>query len=190
MKRKGKARILMDGLDTLCLSPKTCEEELRRLLGPRRPNEGFGITHEMVAEQRRLAIQSGDQNEILKADLMQAHVEHLRVDQIAERFDVSEEFIREIFDKVRDDVNRTRRAKGMSELPIKSIREQIVAQIMVTHSALNEYRDMRNIDISRADRHPLNDHEIHLLEKIVDLTEARDEKDRARQVRILARYLE
>ena len=181
---------LMIDLDVIGGNRDAYREELKRLLGPRRPLEGFSITQAIVDDQRRLAEQSRNPDDVLKTDMMQAYLDHLRVDQIAEQFNVTEEFIREIFDKVRDEVNRTRRAKGLPVLPLKSIREQIVDQIMVARYALDMYRDVYNIDISKQDRRPLDDHEIHLLEKIVDLTKARDEKDRARQVRILARYLE
>ena len=163
-------------------------KELNKLLKNRRHAEFYGITHAIIHAQRRSAEQNMDPVGILMADMMQAHLDGMRTEEIADRFNVAVDSVRQIFNTVLNSLNRTREQQGKPPLRQKTIQEEIDHQIKIARKLLVVHQKERSKGRSRDDQLPPDGYEAYLEKMIEDLCEARDEKDRVRQAMILARY--
>ncbi len=163
-------------------------KELNKLLKNRRPAEFYGISPAIVSAQRRSAEQSMDPVGILMADMMQAHLDGMRTEEIAGRFNVTVDSVREVFNTVLNALNRTREEQGKPPLRRKTLQEEIAHQIKIARKMLVVHRKERNKGRSRDDQLPPDGYEAYLERMIEDLCEAGDEKDRVKQAMILARY--
>ncbi len=163
-------------------------KELSKLLKDRRPAEFYGISPAIVNALRIFAVENQDSEAMLKADMMQAHLDGLRTEEIADRFNVTVDSVREIFTTVLSALNRTREEQGKPPLRRKSLREEIDHQIKIARKMLVVHRMERNKGRSQNDQLPPDGYEAYLERMIEDLCKARDTKDRIEQAMILARY--
>ncbi|RJO65966.1 MAG: hypothetical protein C4523_14525 [Myxococcales bacterium] len=166
--------------------PSTSEQQSVTAIDERkRPTGNFGITLALVAALRQRAVETGIEQHRFTADLLGAHLAGSTVEEIAEKYNIPPQAVRDLFENVRDSLSRAN--QDMRPVHHKGLEKEIDDQIKRGQRLLKALRRLSEIDRSADDRLP-PDETVLLYESILrNLEAARDDPGRQRQALIFAK---